>query len=189
MTDINKYNPYPDICIIRCPVCGGPAEFRFAFTLLGERQYSEFQTKMWPWAETARWGGWYVIQHDPALYRWKPPPQGYERNNDGIRMCAVCVGRAKHRLDWPTDAFYRFELREGLLWAWTFDHASALADFIESKERDPGQHGYFLFLRHIPKEFLDRRCRDRVVREIRKKIGGQQRRPPNRDSATLHPGR
>jgi hypothetical protein len=169
VTDFNKYNPYPDRFTITCPLCAGPAEFRFAFRLLSETQIKRARAEMWPTSEITRWGGWHVVQHDPGLYRWKPPPQGYQRSDDGIRMCTRCVGRFRHKLEWPSDAYYRFGLKEGLLWAWTLPHARALADFIESKER-AFTRGYSQFLRYIPAVFLDRRARARVVRVIRKRL-------------------
>lgn len=171
MTDLNKHNPYPDAFTIRCPGCGGPAEFRFAFTLVGKNEKSPFEGRMWPTAETTEWGGWRVIQHDPKLYSWKPPPRGYQRSDEGIYACDRCIGRFKHTLDWPHDAYYRFEVREGLLWAWTLSHAEALADYIESMDRKPERHKHFLFLRHIPAVFLQHGSRERIARCIRKEIG------------------
>jgi hypothetical protein len=104
---------------IRCPICMGTAEFRFAILSLSDRRLSSFMAEMWPSAQVVRWGGWHVVQHDPNLYAWKPPPYGFRRSGDGIRMCVTCVGRFKHKLNWPADAYYRFEFSEGLLWAWS----------------------------------------------------------------------
>lgn len=168
VTDFNKYNPYPSIFDIRCPKCAGKAEFRFAFALLSQKEYDRMKPKLWPCAETTSWGNWIVVQHEPAMFRWKPPARGYRRSDHGIRSCSSCIGRFKHHLHWPRDAYYRFDLREGLLWAWSESHVHSLIDFIESKDRDPAKHGNYLFLRHIPKEFLDGRRRHRVVRDLKK---------------------
>lgn len=172
MTDFNKFNPYPDILTIKCPSCSGPAEFRFPFSLLHMRDITSLRFKLWPTSEITRWGGWYVVQHDPELFRWKPP-RYYEncRSTQGIRWCNHCVGRAKHTLVWPSDAFFAFELREGVLWAWTEEHAKVLADYIGSKDRKPENYaGYYLFLHHIPSVYLDHRARKRVSTLIRKRI-------------------
>jgi hypothetical protein len=168
VTDPNKYNPPPASFTIACPTCAGPAEFRFPFELVTAKRPSQLEP--WPSAEDASWGGWRVIQHDPSLYRWKQPPQGYTQTNDGIRRCPRCVGRFKHVLDWPADAYYRFDLREALLWAWTRQQAVALADFIESKERRPEATGSYLFLHHVPKAFLAHGARERIVRKIRSRL-------------------
>ena len=91
MTDINKFNPYPDIFNIKCPKCEGKAEFRFKFLLTKE----DHSVPMWPSASTIKWGNWTVIEHDPKLYKWKEPSGGYKATDEGIYNCTKCVGRFK----------------------------------------------------------------------------------------------
>lgn len=170
MTDFNKYNPYPYLATIRGPRCRHAAEFRKAFALINEKSWSWWTMRLWPsaratdWEGKERWvpgdppptwRGWIVIEQDPALYCWKKPPQSYKTSDAGIVSCARCVGRRAHTLTWPADAYYQFQLPQGLLWAWSRDGVTALIAFLESAERDPSAHGdHCFFLRHIPKAFL-----------------------------------
>lgn len=186
MTDPNKFNPYPDIATIRCPSCGEVAEFRRGISLVGHREWPWWAPRLWPCARATdwdgkerwapgdappEWRGWIVLEHDPALFRWKKPPRGYKGTDEGVIACSRCVGRRAHVLRWPDDAYYRFDLPQGQLWAWDRAGAEALVDFIASAERDPGAHrGHFLFLRHVPKAFLGAKDREMIVRRIRREL-------------------
>ncbi len=183
MTDLNKFNPYPDEATIRCPRCGQRATFRHAFSLVQRRDWTWWESRLWPssrmgdWSGRNRWRsgqppptwkGEIIIEHDPELFEWRPPSDGHRRSDDGIVRCERCIGRIAHRLLWPEDAWYRFEVRRGLLWAWSRPHAVAMRDFIASHERKPGAHGYgfILFLSHIPGKFLQAKERDAIVATI-----------------------
>ncbi|MDP9143494.1 MAG: hypothetical protein M3N43_02155 [Actinomycetota bacterium] len=186
MTDPNKYNPRPDIAVVLCGACGGRAEFRSAFTLTDKRHWSYWPPRLWPtsrvtdwqgsqeWTPTQGlppWQGWLIIEHDPALYRWKHPSGGYRKSDEGILACSNCVSRRRHLLDWPSDAYYRFELRQGLLWAWNRDQVDALLEFIISSNRNARAHGgHFLFLHHIPGEFLQAQARSEIVHRLRRRL-------------------
>ena len=187
VTDFNKYNPYPYIATIRCPSCDGRAEFRKAFALVQQRHWSYWEPRLWAcgratswdrdeqWAPgdpAPAWRGWIIIEQDPALFRWKQPPSGYHDDDRGVVSCARCVGRRRHTLRWPADAHYRFELPEGVLWAWSREGAEALIAYIDSTDRRPGEHGrgQYLFLRHIPTVFLRAKNRARVVRRLRRTL-------------------
>lgn len=186
MTDFNKHNPYPDIATIRCPRCESRAEFRKAFSLIGTRSWAWWASRLWPssratnWDAQKRWvagdpppdwRGWIVIEHDPGLFQWKQPSGGYRRGSDeGIVMCSHCVGRRKHILRWPSDAYYRFDLPQGLLWAWNREGAEALVEFIASTKRDPAAHGHYLFLRHIPSVFLAAKRRESIIKLLRREL-------------------
>ena len=181
MTDYNKHNPYPYIATIRCPRCGKAAEFRKAFALIQGKAWGWWEPRLWPSASLTDWDGkerwypgdpapawrsWIVIEQDPSIHRWKKPPRGgYSATDEGVIACLNCVGRRKHVLDWPADAFYRFELTQGVLWAWNRELAQALIDFIGSTRRDPAAYGpHFLFLSHIPKRFLLAKEREATVK-------------------------
>ena len=85
---------------------------------------------------------------------------------EGICQC-LCSGRFRHTLNWPSDAWYRFEVREGVLWAWTRDHALALLKYVQSKKRVPEKGGrYYLFLHHIPGHFLKKSHREATAKAI-----------------------
>jgi len=183
MTDANKYNPYPHEAVVRCPRCDGRALFRHAFALLSRRQWNHWESRLWPcaraidWEGRAHWApgdpppswsGWIVVQQDPTQHRWKKPPDGHRRTDEGIVQCSECVGRFAHTLRWPDDAWYRFELRRGVLWAWSRDYVLALIEYLESDRRDASAHGgYGLFLHHVPSKFLGAKDRDDHVKRLR----------------------
>lgn len=188
MTDFNKYNPYPYIATIRCPRCDGAAEFRKAFALVDASAWAWWEARLWPcaratdWQAKARWAagdpppawsGWIVIEQDPTLYRWQQPsPRGYAATDEGVIACPRCVGRRRHTLSWPADAYYRFQLPQGLLWAWSREGAEALVEFLASSRRDPRAHGpaQLLFLRHIPAAFLAAKDRASIVSRLRRQL-------------------
>lgn len=187
MTDPNKYNPYPYIATIRCPTCDGPAEFRKAFALISKRHWDWWKARLWPCARITHWDGvehwtpqdapvdatwrsWVIIEQDPRLFAWKKPARAFSADDNGIVACPACIARRAHTLSWPTEAFYRFELRQGVLWAWSRSTAEAALAFIESKERDATAHGHFLFLRHIPKVFLKAKDRDAIAKRMRRSL-------------------
>ncbi|MEZ4340687.1 MAG: hypothetical protein R3B82_29040 [Sandaracinaceae bacterium] len=187
MTDYNKHNPYPHIATIRCPACGERAEFRKGLALVSKGEWGWWEPRLWPsaratnWEGTERWApgdpkpawrSWIIIEQDPALIRWTKPAAGYRGTDEGVVACARCVGRHTHVLAWPDDAFYRFELPRGVLWAWSREGADALIDFIESTQRDPKAHGpaYHLFLRHVPKHFLGAKDRRVIVKRLRRRL-------------------
>ena len=186
MTDLYKYNPYPDLAVVRCSRCQSKAEFRRAFTFIdssnhGDERLSWWQPKLWANATatnwegreswvvgepTPQWRGWIIIQHDPGLWEWKQPANGgYSGDDQGIMSCVKCGGRRRHQLSWPGDAYYQFALPMGTLWAWNRDTAVDLMAYIDSQDRDPSRYpNSFLFLRHIPKEFLVARHRKTITK-------------------------
>lgn len=191
MTDINKYNPYPHIAVVRCPgttakPCGRPAEFRKGIALLCKRTWQWWEPRLWPCARATdwegkqrwapgdlapQWSGWIVVEQDPAVQRWKKPPQGYTVSDAGIVACPRCVGRRAHTLRWPRDAYYRFELPQGVIWAWNRDGAEALIKFIASTRRNPKNYGtHYLLLRHVPSVFLRAKDREQIVKRLRRDL-------------------
>jgi len=173
MTDLNKYNPYPESFTITCPRCGGPAEFRFAFTIVG--RHGPPPPPAWPGAAVTTWGKWSVVQHDPALYPWKAPPRGFARSDDGIRACLRCGGRFAHTLSWPSDAYFHCEVRGKTLWAWSAEQVVVLRDFLASSDRDPARYpGHSLFLRHIPPHFTSAKNREAAVAQLEKLLAKQR---------------
>jgi hypothetical protein len=176
MTDINKYNPWPDQCAICCPHCSAEASFEFPFTICNSWEGILKTAQADPDSVIERWGEWYVIVHAPDLFPWLAPPKGgYRRSDWGICRCPTCAFRAKHLLQWPDDAYYICEVKGKILWAWTRGHASALRDFVASPDREfrPGSYpGYFLFLRHIPTHFLRAKNRGAVVKQLDRLLDG-----------------
>lgn len=75
MTDLNKYNPYPEAFTITCPVCAAPAEFRFAFRLVSDRQWANAKAEMWPTAETTKWGAGMSFSMTQLFTAGSSPPK------------------------------------------------------------------------------------------------------------------
>lgn len=188
LTDWYKFNPWPEEAVVRCDRCRSAATFRVSFSLtqFSDRSWQEWKGRLWPSARVTSWDrkeswspgepdpswrGWIVIEHDPGIHRWVQPSEGHRQSDTGIVFCAQCSARREHRLRWPEDAWYRFELRQGLLWAWSRAHVDALIDYIASTDRDAGAHHPFGgFLRHVPSEFLAVTDRDEIVKRLRREV-------------------
>ena len=79
----------------------------------------------------------------------------------------------RHILNWPNDAYYQFALKEGILWAWSHEYATSLLNYIESIDRNFEEHSHYLFLKHIPTKFLEKKGeRERVSQTIKKTLAG-----------------
>ncbi|HYJ79628.1 MAG TPA: hypothetical protein VEW03_08520 [Longimicrobiaceae bacterium] len=171
---------------IRCPRCGGRAEFDEPFQFLTAKNVKTTGT-----AETGtlhRWGGWYVREKYPTLFPWRPPrsgqralwrgasarcdPGGYRLLHHGVVRCAGCHGVPTHRLAWPDDAYFRWSLRGRTLWAWDAEHARVLLHYVESTLRDSGRYGggYRRSLEKLPAVFLAARNRAPVGSRIRRTL-------------------
>jgi hypothetical protein len=67
---------------------------------------------------------------------------------------------------WPDDAFWRWEIRGSVLWAFTREHARVLREFISRSHREPADFGveFAGFWAGLPSEFLRAQARDEIVR-------------------------
>jgi hypothetical protein len=85
----------------------------------------------------------------------------------GVVKCEHCHLVDAHDLAWPEDAYYQWEIRGHTLWAWSFEHAVVLRDYIGSDDRDAAKYrGYGYDLRRVPKEFLTAKVRAEAVKRI-----------------------
>lgn len=82
----------------------------------------------------------------------------------GDVSCQKCVSRYSHKLSWPSDAFYRVEHREKVLWAWNREYLVSVQKFIASSARNT--EGAYYLRRKIPKFFLLAKNRKRIVGKI-----------------------
>ena len=172
MTNPNRYNPRPEICSVICKSCGKEADFRNSFSFCDKESLKQWGDKLWPRSETVRWGKGYVIQHDPSIHKWKPPPYGgYLYSHTGISKCSNCMQIKEYRLSWPGDAFFKCEIDSEVLWAWDREYAATLLKYIESNQRRVKKSGAFLFILHIPKVFLSKNRRTIVAARIKKMLG------------------
>jgi len=163
---------------VRCPACGACARFEEPF---------EFFARAAPEGETRprhAWGGWVVVERFPTQFRWSPPSTsgqflrtgggdgrrgGYPVLEYGLLRCDRCHTQRRHRLDWPADAYWDFELRGERLWAWDREHALAILAYVERTLRPSRRSPR---LRHVPSFFFGARVRDEVARAIRRRLAG-----------------
>lgn len=155
---------------IKCPDCGKRARFHEPFAFL-------VSTEEVAGRPFHRWGSWFVVELFPTVYQWSAPKKsgsqylrggggtggGYARMHKGLVQCGGCHANRKHTLDWPADAYWCWDIRGSMLWAWDMEHARRILGYI-GQERRVRPNGYDL--RRIPEEFLSAKVRELVVKRI-----------------------
>jgi len=163
-----KYAPID----IKCPTCGELAKFEEPFEFLTKNEINDDNT-----ISSHTWGGWIVVERFPSQINWKPPSGssqflrggggngqgGYPLLTNGLVQCSNCHSNTKHRLDWPNDAYWQWEIRGEILWAWDKVHTESILDYVKETNR-PSRFAYSL--RYIPSHFLSAKVRDLVVQKI-----------------------
>ncbi|SFQ07071.1 hypothetical protein SAMN03084138_03957 [Enterovibrio norvegicus DSM 15893] len=163
---------------IKCPDCGELAKFEEPFKFLSSRKIHPDETR-----PIHRWGSWRVLERFPSKISWKPPSSsrqflrsggdsgdaGYPLLTNGLVLCSHCHSNRKHKLNWPIDAYWQWEIRGKLLWAWDKEHAEAILNYIKQTSR-PTRHSYCL--RYIPSHFLSAKVRELVVQRIERSFNG-----------------
>jgi len=157
---------------IKCPDCGELAKFEEPFEFLSKHDVRTDESK-----PTHQWGGWTVLERFPSQVPWKTPSgssqflrgggdtskSGYPLLNNGLVQCSHCHSNKKHKLNWPNDAYWQWEIRGELLWAWDKVHAQTILNFVKQTTR-PSRSGFSL--KYIPSHFLSAKVRDVVVQKI-----------------------
>ena len=69
----------------------------------------------------------------------------------------------KHKLTWPDDAFWQWEIKGELLWAWNRQHAQVIFEYINESIKPPR---YSYYLRYVPSHFLSSKVRELVVKKM-----------------------
>ncbi len=174
----------PDYREVRCLSCGGRARWDEPYRFYGTRAG---QPVRWVWDGTQgrregvelegrsvhTWGRWTVEERFPSVLPWKPPPpkQGYQ-HGEGVVRCTACHAVAVHRLRWPEDAWFQWECRGAVLWAWHAEHAAVILEFIRADHRDEQRFpvGYRRSLLRLPREALLAKNRAAVVRAIERSL-------------------
>ena len=83
----------------------------------------------------------------------------------GVVKCPHCYLLIKHRLEWPADAYYQWDIRGVTLWAWCTEHACVLLGFLAASERDVARFPGW-GLHKLPREIISAKNRDEVVKRI-----------------------
>ena len=122
-----------------------------------------------------------VVERFPSQFEWKAPSAssqylrgggddghgGYPLLTYGLVQCSHCHTNMKHRLNWPNDAFWKWDIRGEILWAWDRDHAKEILDYVKKAVR-PSRYSYTL--RYIPSHFLSAKVRGLVVQKMEKNL-------------------
>ena len=153
---------------VRCPKCCSHASLEPGFEVLTEEQKLLLgRTK----GRFVKWGAQsYIHERFPGVLGWSDSDSPMRDASFlrtvriiGVLCCSCCASRRKHVLDWPTDAYYRVEVAGGLIWAWDRQHVIRLVNYLSAEHLEPSV-GWFL--RHIPKCFLLKRNRGKVVKAL-----------------------
>ncbi len=110
------------------------------------------------------WHGWTVVEKYPYLYHWKQPDENelYDTYKQGVVKCRRCHFVGKHELKWPADAYYQWDIRGALLWAWSEEHTWQLLQFIGGVNRNPDQAAGWMY--RLPKQVLTAKVRPLIVK-------------------------
>jgi hypothetical protein len=123
---------------------------------------------------THRWGQWMVHEKYPSVIQWAPPRSTsdyYDMRNEAILKCTRCHLVATHRIGWPDDAYFRWNIRGELLWAWSADHARAILALVSgggTEKTDWAKYPGWIrsWIHSLPKKILTKQARDLVIKEI-----------------------
>ena len=151
---------------IVCPACGARCVFEEPFQFAPLEPTGEARSG-------PSWAGRRVIEKFPAEFPWTPPRDGYQRMKQGMAACPACGLRRRHALDWPQDAFWRWDVRGRALWAADRAHALEILEYVRSAQR-PARRSPDL--KRIPSFFLTAKNRDLVVSRIEKSLSAPQTR-------------
>ena len=156
---------------ISCPDCKKMALFEEPFEFLNGKPECVTDNK-----NVHQWGGWYVRERFPTQFPWKPPSSsqqyvrggggkgdGYPLLQYGQILCSNCHTNRKHRLNWPLDAYWSWEIRGEILWAWDRNHAESILEFARQRLRPTRWNSR---LRYIPSVFLSAKVRPEVCKKI-----------------------
>ncbi len=159
---------------IYCPRCKGLARFEQPYEFIGGPT-PKANSPLWKLPRHGGVGGWFVREKFPSLIPWKGSEE-YVRHAGflpgdpllGVVLCSKCGDARIHELRWPQDAFWQWEVRGGILWAYSKEYALVLRDFISRTHRDPVDFGveYQGFLRTVPSVFLRASLREKIVKKI-----------------------
>jgi hypothetical protein len=105
---------------------------------------------------------WRLLARDVTARR-----SAHEVPTWGVALCSQCAYRAKHRLRWPDDAFYKISVMGDTLWAWDASYLELLRKFISSTDRSLPKHWmHRKFVTHVPSKFLRAKHRKAVLHSI-----------------------
>ncbi len=84
--------------------------------------------------------------------------------------CSKCGYTNEKIINWEKDAYWKFNIKGKILWAWNLEHAIAILEFIKSKNRKQTNRELPFSFLHIPEFFKLAKNRETVIRKITKTI-------------------
>ncbi len=161
---------------VKCPRCGALARFEEPFEFRSARHSSAEESR-----PAHHWGSWLVVERFPTHFSWQAPAnssqfirdggtqggEGYPLLSYGLIRCGSCHYHGKHQLKWPHDAYWQWEIRGALLWAWDREHAQSILEHIQQTHRPARTEPY---LKYIPSHFLSAKVRDLVVQKMQRSL-------------------
>ena len=161
---------------IKCPDCADRARFQEPFEFLSRNDISPNETRPYH-----QWGGWTVVERFPSQINWKAPSGssqylrgggssgagGYPLLTNGLVQCSNCHSNRKHKLSWPNDAYWQWDIRGEILWAWDKNHALIILSFVKETSR-PSRHSPNL--KYVPSHFLSAKVRELIVQKMERSI-------------------
>ena len=160
------YAGMPEVVAVRCPRCRGLARFTSPYGFVDSPDPAIPADRLVKYSR-----GFAVILY-PGEFPWRDPNNPYIHIRRGqvwgVLTCSRCAARLKHRLAWPSDAFFKFSVAGHTIWAWCREDLLRLNEVIQGDRHVllPIRRGY-LYLRHIPRTAWQLRNRSRAVRSIR----------------------
>ena len=162
----------PNTVAVLCPRCQKQASFHPPFTFLSEEA---------PEAEDLpRWNNVRVQERFPTVFSWADSDNPFKglfwgtpkrHPSDypvwGVITCPYCTLLRKHRLAWPTDAFYAVPFQGQVLWAWDRATLIEIRDHVASITRSKRVHP---LLKYLPRDFLLAKHRAAMVKAINSKL-------------------
>lgn len=183
----------PHIVDIKCPQCGGHANFEFSeiVKINLKRDIPFFQeSTLFENCQFIDSCGhkWHAAIFYPILQGCsteaigdlpegcKPEDWEHSKYFSGDRRCIYIGAFRCHSchlcesnvLNWPNDALHQIEKKGSTLWAFNRKSLVDLRDFILSKEREVGSHKWSFYLRHVPSVFKSKNNLGKVVKKLNK---------------------
>jgi len=153
---------------VHCRKCGELATLDTPFEFYRAREgLPESETR-----PAHRWNGWLVVEKHPLIAKWVAPEDGQSYDRPlGVVLCSSCYAKYAYEVSWPADAYFQWDIRGHILWAYNREHARVLLEFIGSKERDEMRYPrYRDSLRKLPSELISAKVRDDVIKAIKRTL-------------------
>ena len=183
---------------IKCPACQEKAQFEFAevqkiflkedidfFKSSKVFEYRKFQDSCGHyWHGALYYAGLHgdpdialgVLPQGYTPSDWKHSTYLYRSHNleIGSVRCYCCGLRAKHKLQWPEDAYFSVSYKNQLLWAFNQESAQELHDYLLSFQREHLKYKWAAFLLHVPTVFKTRKASWTISKQLLRLVEGKR---------------